>query len=605
MAASLVHRLRAIARRLRGGTARPATGALRRTGVRSIRDIPLVFEPLAPGRLGVLLRDALRTGYRGAAPFVTTVSVAGVIGFPLFYLVWSRLFPQPYENLPLRLTGSLVLLPLVLRRHWPQRLQPLLPWYWHAAMGYCLVFIFAYFLLASELSLVWVLSMIASTFLLTFAVSWLWAPLLFLAGAGAAWGAHLWAATSFVPLGEYLQYLIIYGFLLTFGAIVNARLEQYRATQAEFEKHLRRLSEVNARIMRDQNDLLSRFLSNSIVSRLRRHQKQYGLDRAIAMMTRQEQRFCGIMQADIRGFTKRFGLDSEVEVAQLVSSCFREITEIGQDVAVLKPVGDSIFVYCDDENGRESAVCTVFALALLFVASVERINDQLRSLGQAPLNFGIAVHAGEVIYGNLASDTFIDPTVIGLNVNKTARLEELTKHPPVQAVVGANAILCTPDVLPYLDPLLDPDDLQRLHLPALEVALRDFPADRTLYFLPAAAAGRYQETARDHVAAERKNPKLALPPLDRYAHKGFQYYLEMDGMGPNVTWTALIDLHHYPRRDVEAYAAVHLGDLSYRINDNEGGWLIVSTDPAPGEYDELDMERRVLEIIDGLDRRNR
>ena len=45
----------------------------------------------------------------------------GVVGFPSYYWVWDYLFPQPYENLWLRLSGSLLFFPLLFAFHFEEK----------------------------------------------------------------------------------------------------------------------------------------------------------------------------------------------------------------------------------------------------------------------------------------------------------------------------------------------------------------------------------------------------------------------------------------------------------------------------------------------------
>ena len=57
-----------------------------------------------------------------AAYKLPAVGLIAVIALPLYYVIWTYAFPQPYESLPLRLACTAICLPMALRRHWPCRL---------------------------------------------------------------------------------------------------------------------------------------------------------------------------------------------------------------------------------------------------------------------------------------------------------------------------------------------------------------------------------------------------------------------------------------------------------------------------------------------------
>src|SRR6185312_11023978 len=56
------------------------------------------------------------------------------------------------------------------------------------------------------------------------------------------------------------------------------------------------------------------------------------------------------------------------------------------------------------------------------------LNQENNGTGRAPLNYGIGVHVGDVMYGNIGSRSRLDFTVIGPAVNMASRLETLTKQ---------------------------------------------------------------------------------------------------------------------------------------------------------------------------------
>ncbi|WP_111655721.1 sensor histidine kinase [Isoalcanivorax indicus] len=152
------------------------------------------------------------------------IGVLGVITFPLYYYVWLYLFPQAYENLPLRLIGMIICVPLLLYGRWPKKLAPYFPAYWILFLLYTLPFFFTYMLLRNDLSMIWSMSTMAALFFLVLALyDWLLVILVALLGSLLGWAAFLMTSDAdTVALATlYIQQLPIYAFVIIGGSIFN------------------------------------------------------------------------------------------------------------------------------------------------------------------------------------------------------------------------------------------------------------------------------------------------------------------------------------------------------------------------------------------------
>ncbi|KYN90837.1 hybrid sensor histidine kinase/response regulator [Vibrio cidicii] len=109
--------------------------------------------------------ESIRKVYQYANPNLTLVGWMGFLGFPTYYWVWRHLFPQSYENLPLRLLCSALFLLLVLRERLPMPIRTRMPIVYLIVITTCLPFFFFFMLLMNEWSNVWVMSFMAAIFL--------------------------------------------------------------------------------------------------------------------------------------------------------------------------------------------------------------------------------------------------------------------------------------------------------------------------------------------------------------------------------------------------------------------------------------------------------
>ena len=67
---------------------------------------------------------------------------------------------------------------------------------------------------------------------------------------------------------------------------------------------------------------------------------------------------------------------------------------------------------------------------------MDELNRVRLDRGQPPLTFGIALHLGDVMYGNIGAPGRLDFTVIGPAANEAARLEAMCKTLETSPVVS-------------------------------------------------------------------------------------------------------------------------------------------------------------------------
>jgi adenylate cyclase len=85
---------------------------------------------------------------------------------------------------------------------------------------------------------------------------------------------------------------------------------------------------------------------------------------------------------------------------------------------VLKFMGDAVLAFFHLEDGAVASCAAAFEAARLAL-------DRIHSVSQAgtPLSAGVALHHGEVAYGNIGSGGRLDFTVIGRDVNLVSRIQ--------------------------------------------------------------------------------------------------------------------------------------------------------------------------------------
>lgn len=171
---------------------------------------------------------------RNVAYFQRRLSAFAIFAFamfPLYYVVWHTLFPQPYENLGLRLLGSALFIPLIFSRHWPNSIKRYLPYYWYLVLLYALPFFFTFMLLKNNASEVWINSSLVAVFVMIILLDWVTLIAHFLLGTGFAILAYTFTSDASLPPFERYDFLAIVLFAIVIGTISNYDSERIRVEQ--------------------------------------------------------------------------------------------------------------------------------------------------------------------------------------------------------------------------------------------------------------------------------------------------------------------------------------------------------------------------------------
>lgn len=134
-----------------------------------------------------------------------------------------------------------------------------------------------------------------------------------------------------------------------------------------------------------------------------------------------------IMICDLRDFTKISDNWPRDDVIDLLNDYFDAMSEpiARHGGEILKFIGDGLLAIFP--LSAPDACANLLRAVAEARQAMAALNERNKGTGRAPLNYGIGVHVGDVMYGNIGSTSRLDFTVIGPAVNMASRLEALTK----------------------------------------------------------------------------------------------------------------------------------------------------------------------------------
>ncbi len=163
-----------------------------------------------------------------------------------------------------------------------------------------------------------------------------------------------------------------------------------------------------------------------------------------------ERRDMSVLFCDIRGFTSASERATPESVVAQLNEHFTEMVDVlfRHQGTVDKFVGDQVMALFGAPVADPRHADHAVAAAVDMSAALDRLNARWTARGLAPLDIGIGINSGEMIAGNIGSESIMSYTVIGDAVNVGARIESLNKDYGTRILISqATKDRLTSDVL--------------------------------------------------------------------------------------------------------------------------------------------------------------
>lgn len=187
---------------------------------------------------------------------------------------------------------------------------------------------------------------------------------------------------------------------------------------------------VEGREKRQVKKVFSRFVAKDVFDRLVADPTLASLGGSRRTMT--------VLFSDVRGFTAMSEKGTPEEVVRQLNEYFTRMVDVlfAHKGTLDKFVGDMVMALfgapLDDPDHADHAVETALAMS----AALDALNARWAVEGRPTLDIGIGINTGEMVAGNIGSESIMSYTVIGDAVNLGARLESLNKEYASRVIIS-------------------------------------------------------------------------------------------------------------------------------------------------------------------------
>jgi len=137
-----------------------------------------------------------------------------------------------------------------------------------------------------------------------------------------------------------------------------------------------------------------------------------------------------IWYCDLRDFTAMSEKVGREQIVASLDSYFETMAAAVQESGgeILKFIGDAMLaIFPVDDEGARAATLKALAASAMAEHGMAALNERRAADGLPALDYGLSLHIGEVMYGNIGAADRLDFTVIGPAVNLASRVEALCR----------------------------------------------------------------------------------------------------------------------------------------------------------------------------------
>jgi adenylate cyclase len=187
---------------------------------------------------------------------------------------------------------------------------------------------------------------------------------------------------------------------------------------------------VEGREKRRVKRMFSRFVSKDVYDQLMADPAGARIGGARRDMT--------VLFADIRGFTTFTERGQPEAVVSQLNEYFSEMVDVifQHRGTIDKFVGDMVMALFGAPLADEDHAEHALQAGLGMLAALKGLNARWAAEGRPALDIGIGLNSGDMVVGNIGSDTIMSYTVIGDAVNLGSRLESLNKQYGTHVIIS-------------------------------------------------------------------------------------------------------------------------------------------------------------------------